>query len=88
MNASQCSKKSEAETTALAEAEVAEAIASCGGDVRAALRATLIANAYLEAEIERLTEAISTGFARGRMRKAHLNGSRRFRGQRSCNDYD
>jgi len=38
--------------------------------VRAALRATLIANAYLEAEIERLTEAISTGFARARMRKA------------------
>jgi hypothetical protein len=34
------------------------------------LRATLIANTYLEAEIERLTEAISTGFARGRMRKA------------------
>jgi hypothetical protein len=65
VNASQCSKK-----TALVEAEVAEAIASCGGDVRAALRATLIANAYLEAEIERLTEAISTGFARGRMRKA------------------
>ena len=84
MNASQCSKKSEAETAALVEAEVAEAIASCGGDVRAALRAT---NAYLEAEIERLTEAISTGFARGRMRKAP-HGSRRFRGQRSCNDYD
>ena len=65
MNASKCSKKSEAKTTALVEAEV-----SCGGDVRAALRATLIANAYLEAEIERLTEAISTAFARGRMRKA------------------
>jgi hypothetical protein len=58
------------ESTALIEAEVDEAIATCGGDVRAALRATLIANAYLEAEIERLTEAISTGFARGRMRKA------------------
>jgi hypothetical protein len=70
VDASQCSKKSDAETTALVEAEVAEAIASCGGDVRAALRATLIANAYLEAEIERLTEAISTGFARGRIRKA------------------
>jgi hypothetical protein len=53
----------------LLEAEVDEAIANCGGDVRAALRATLIANTYLEAEIERLTEAISTGFARGRMRK-------------------
>ena len=63
-------EKSEAETAALLEAEVDEAIATCGGDVRAALRATLIANAYLEAEIERLTEAISTGFARGRMRKA------------------
>jgi hypothetical protein len=70
LNASQRSKKSEAETTALVEAEVAEAIATCGGDVRAALRATLIANAYLEAEIERLTQAIATGFARGRMRKA------------------
>ena len=53
VNASQCSKKSEAETTALVEAEVAEAIARCGGDVRAALRATLMANACLEAEIER-----------------------------------
>jgi hypothetical protein len=29
----------------------------------------MIANAYLEVEIERLTDAISTGFARGRMRK-------------------
>jgi hypothetical protein len=70
VNASERSQKSEAETAALLEVEVDEAIVSCGGDVRAALRATLIANAYLEAEIERLTEAISTGFARGRMRKA------------------
>jgi len=70
VNASQRSKKSEAETAALVEAEVDETIATCGGDVRAALRATLIANAYLEAEIERLTQAISTGFGRGRMRKA------------------
>jgi hypothetical protein len=51
------------------EAEVDEAIRICGGDVRAALRATLVANAYLETEVERLTEAISTGFARGRMRR-------------------
>ena len=65
MNASQRSKKSEAETTAVVEAEVDEAIATRGGDVPAALRATLIANPYLEAEIEPLTEAISTGFARG-----------------------
>ena len=69
MNASECSSESEAETAASIEAEVDEAIAVCGGDARTALRATLIANAYLEAEIERLAEAISTGFARGRIRK-------------------
>ncbi len=57
----------ETDAAALLEAEVDEAIALCGGDIRAALRATLIANTYLEAEVERLTEAISTGFARGRM---------------------
>ena len=51
------------------EAEVEEAIALCGGDIRAALRTTLIANAYLDREVQRLIEAISTGFARGRMRR-------------------
>ena len=69
MSAQEDSKKPEVKAAALHEAEVDEAIATCGGDVRAALRATLIANAYLEAEIERLTKAISTGFTRGRMRK-------------------
>ena len=70
MNALERSEKSDTATAALLDAEVDEAIASCGGDVRAALRTTMIAKAYLEAEIERLTEAISTGFARGQMRKA------------------
>ena len=51
------------------ETEVDEAIRICGGDVRAALRATLVANSFLEGEVERLTKAISTGFARGRIRK-------------------
>lgn len=69
MNASERSVEPEADSAALLEAEVDEAVATCGGDVRAALRATLIANAYLEAEVERLIEAVSTGFARGRMRK-------------------
>jgi len=59
----------ESEAAASLEAEVDEAIATCGGDMRAALRATLVANAYLEAELERLIEAISTGFARGQVRK-------------------
>jgi hypothetical protein len=69
VNASECSSEPEVDAAAPFEAEVDEAIAACGGDARAALRATLVANAYLEAEVERLTEAISTGFARGRVRK-------------------
>jgi hypothetical protein len=58
-----------AAAAALLEAEVDEAIATCGGDARAALRATLFANSYLEAEVERLTHAIPARFARGRIRK-------------------
>jgi len=69
VNASRRSAALEADEQVLLEAEVDEAIALCDGDVRAALRATLIANAYLEREVERLIEAISTGFARGRMRR-------------------
>ena len=69
MNASERSTEPEADAAVLLEADVDAAIAICGGDPRAALRATLVANAYLEAEVVRLTEAISTGFARGRMRK-------------------
>jgi hypothetical protein len=52
------------------EDEVQEALAICGGDVIAALRITLIANAFLEAEIDRLSAAVSSGFARGKVRKA------------------
>jgi hypothetical protein len=69
MNASECSSEPEADAAALLEAEVDDAIAICGGDARAALRATLVANAYLEAEVERLIEATSPGFARRRIRK-------------------
>jgi hypothetical protein len=69
VNSTERSQEPNAEAAALLEAEVDAAIATCGGDTRAALRATLLANAYLEAEVERLTEAISTGFARGRLRK-------------------
>jgi hypothetical protein len=68
-NMSAAKRSSEADPAATLEAEIDEAIALCGGDVRAALRAMLIANAYLEEQVERLTEATSSGFGRGRMRK-------------------
>src|ERR1700751_4727852 len=43
------------------EDEVQEALAICGGGAIAALRITLIANAFLEAEIDRLSAAVSSG---------------------------
>ena len=52
------------------EDEVQQVLAICGGDAIAALRITLIANAFLEAEIDRLSTAVSSGFARGKVRKA------------------
>jgi hypothetical protein len=48
------------------EREVEEAIALCDGDVRAALRAALVANSFHTAEVERLAQAVSFGFMRGR----------------------
>jgi hypothetical protein len=48
----------------LLEAAVEQAIAICDGDVRAALRAALIANSLLMDEVERLTRTTSFGFAR------------------------
>lgn len=51
------------------ENETDEAIVICGGDIRAALKATLIANAFLEHELERIKEMLSAGYGRGRVRK-------------------
>jgi hypothetical protein len=45
---------------------VEEAIALCDGDVYAALRTALVANSFLLAEVERLEQAVSFGFMRGR----------------------
>ena len=51
------------------EAEVNEAITICGGDVRAALRATLVANAFLERRLEEVLEMTSAGYGRGKVRE-------------------
>jgi hypothetical protein len=48
------------------ELAVDEAIAVCDGDVRAALRAALVANSFLTAEVERLASEVSFGFTRER----------------------
>jgi hypothetical protein len=66
---------SELDPAAQLEIEVQEAIDLCGGDARAALRATLIANAFLQSEVERLAATVSTGFARGRVRRRPGNSA-------------
>jgi hypothetical protein len=50
------------------ELEIAadQAIAACDGDLRAAIRALIVANKYLESEITELVRAVSRAYARGR----------------------
>ena len=50
------------------EAAVNEAIAACGGDTRAAVRALIVANSLLESEIADLKKAVSHAYTRGRFR--------------------
>jgi len=44
------------------EAAADEAIAACGGDMRSAIRALILANEYLEYELQ---TKVSQGFTRG-----------------------
>jgi hypothetical protein len=48
------------------EAAVDEAIAACGGDTRATIRALIVANHYLETEVGELMKAVSRAYVRGR----------------------
>lgn len=50
------------------EAAVDQAIAACGGDTRAAVRALIVANNFLESEIAELKKAVSHAYTRGRFR--------------------
>ena len=50
------------------EAAVDQAIAACGGDMRAAVRALIVANSFLESEMGELKKAVSHAYARGRFR--------------------
>lgn len=48
------------------ELAVGEAIAACGGDLRATIRALIVANNYLEGEVGELMKAVSRAYVRGR----------------------
>jgi hypothetical protein len=47
------------------EAATDQTIAACGGNARDAVKALIVANEYLEAEVQELQAAVSTGYARG-----------------------
>jgi hypothetical protein len=42
-----------------------QAIAACGGNVRDAVKALIVANEFLETQIEQLQADVSKGYARG-----------------------
>ena len=48
------------------ETAVDQAISACGGDMRATIRALIVANDYLESEVSELMKAVSHAYARGR----------------------
>lgn len=48
------------------ETAVDQAIAACGGDMRGAIRALIVANEFLEHEVKELFVAVSKGYARSR----------------------
>jgi hypothetical protein len=49
------------------EAAADQAIAACNGDAREAVKALIVANAFLETELEKLRAAASPGYARGKL---------------------
>ena len=49
------------------EAAADQAIATCGGDAREAVKALIVANHFLETELDKLRAAVSTGYARGKL---------------------
>jgi hypothetical protein len=49
------------------EAAADQAIAACGGDAREAVKALIVANHFLETDLEKLRAAVSTGYARGKL---------------------
>ena len=48
------------------EAAVDQAIAACDGDMRATIRALIVASNYLESEVSELMKAVSHAYVRGR----------------------
>ena len=57
---------SQADAAGRLEEATDQAIAACGGNVRAALKAMIVANEFLESEVCELMQAVSHAYVRGR----------------------
>jgi hypothetical protein len=62
------SRRAEPDAAARLDIAVEEAIAACDGDARAAVRALILANDFLEQELCEMFSAVSRGYARGRFK--------------------
>jgi hypothetical protein len=49
------------------EAAADQAVSISGGDARETIKALIVANHFLESELEKLRAAVSTGYARGKL---------------------
>ena len=49
------------------EAAADQALVACDGNARETIKALIVANHFLETELEKLRAAISTGYARGKL---------------------
>lgn len=49
------------------EAAADQAIATCGGDAREAVKALIVASHFLDTDLEKLKAAASMGYARGQL---------------------
>ena len=53
-------------TTPSLDAAADQTIAACGGDARKAVKALIVANDFLEAQLDEIRSSVSAGYARGR----------------------
>ena len=60
------SAQADPEDTDGLETAVDQAIQTCDGDLRATIRALIVANRYLEDEVGELMKAVSHAYTRGR----------------------
>ena len=61
------------------EAAADQATAACGGDAREAVKALIVANHFLETDLEKLRATVSMGYARGKLFEAGLRRCRVIR---------